>query len=441
MSQTLSDHSSLVGAPDPEPVAILIATGERAWVRVVPLRGGVAILGREIDRPGGVLELGDGRASRRHAEIRRHGAGWKVRDLGSHNGTFVDGRRIDGEAIAPDGAIIRIGHSLFWLVADGEAWRDDAVEIDGDAVTGPRLRAVDDQVRSAARAPTLLVLGESGSGKERLARGYHASGGRAGGPFVAVNCAAIPEGVAERLLFGSKKGAYSGAEDAPGYVQAAHGGTLFLDELGELPLALQAKLLRVLETREVWPVGASRGTPVDVGIVAATHQELRRLVAEGRFREDLYYRLAKPCARVPPLRERRDEIPVHAERTVAAVDPALRVHPRLLEVLCTRAWPGNVRELIHEVRGAAEAARAAGGAEVRVEHLAPEAGQPLRGDAASSPARARTGDATRDDIVAAIATAGGNLSAAARALGLHRTQLYRLMDRHGIARNRADDGD
>jgi len=441
--QTQSDHSSLVGAPEATPVVVLIATGDRPLVRIVPLRGGVAVLGREIERPGGPLELGDGRASRRHAEVRRHGLGWKVKDLGSHNGTFVDGRRIEGDITAPDGAIVRTGHSLWWLLADGEAWQDDAVAVRDGIVAGPRTRALEEQVAIAARAPTLLVLGESGVGKERLARRYHDAGTRAGGPFVAVNCAAIPEGVAERLLFGAKKGAYSGAEDAPGYVQAAHGGTLFLDELGDLPLALQAKLLRVLETREVWPVGASRGVPVDLGVVAATHHDLRRAVADGRFREDLYYRLAKPVVRVPALRERRDEIPALATMIVAAIDPRLRLHPRLLEVLCIRAWPGNVRELGHELRGAADTARAAGGTELRPEHLATDAGLPLRPETAAPGAGATPrprgpGDCSREEIVAAIDGAAGNLSQAARTLGLHRTQLYRLMERHGVPRKSND---
>jgi transcriptional regulator with PAS, ATPase and Fis domain len=417
-------------------------------VRVIALRDGRAVIGREIERPGGLLELPDGRASRRHAELRYAGGMWKVRDLGSHNGTYVDGRRIDSETSAPDGVIVRAGHSLFWLLGDGAAWRDDAVDIDDGVVAGPRSRAVEEEIVGAARSATLLVLGESGSGKERAARTYHDAGPRASGPFVGVNCAAIPESVAERLLFGAKRGAYSGAEDAVGYVQAAHGGTLFLDELGDLGLPLQAKLLRVLETREVWPVGASKGTPVELGVVAATHHDLRRAVAEGRFREDLYYRLAKPAVIVPPLRERKDEIPALAAMVVAQTDRSLRLHPRLLEVLVTRRWPGNVRELIHEVRVAAIAARTAAAQDVRPEHLAPDAGQRLKeavaGLGAAGPAsrsdeapRSRPlAELTKEELVAAIEAASGNLSAAARALGLHRTQLYRLMERHGIERGK-----
>ncbi|MBL8623549.1 MAG: sigma 54-interacting transcriptional regulator [Myxococcales bacterium] len=414
---------------------MLIASGGKPLVRVVAIdRAGKATLGRELATAAGKLELDDGRASRVHAEVRRVGDGWRVRDLGSHNGTFVDGRKLDGEATAEDGALVRTGATLFWLVADGGAAVDDGVALERGAVIGLRSRLTDDAIRRAAASPTLLILGESGTGKERLARAYHQAGPRAGGPFVPVNCAAIPEAIAERVLFGSKKGAYSGAEDAPGYVSAAHGGTLFLDELGELDPALQAKLLRVLETREVWPVGATRGVPVDCGLVAATHRDLRGAVAAGRFREDLYYRLTKPVAHVAPLRQRKDEIPVLAERAVAAVAPTLALHPRLLEALCLRPWPGNVRELLHEVRAAATAALAAGAAEVRLEHLADDAGQGFAAAAPDEPARAAPRELDKDALVAAMTTAGGNVSAAARALGLHRTQLYRLLDRHGLAR-------
>ncbi len=436
MSQTLTDVSSVMAGPSARPAVVLIASGGRARVRVVPLdRSGKATIGRELTGDAGRIELDDGRASRQHAEVRRTDDGWRVRDLDSHNGTFVDGRRVDGEVVVDDGAVVRTGASLFWLIGDARGVSDDGVTVERGVVIGARGRATDEAVGLAAAAPTLLVLGESGTGKERLARAYHQAGPRAGGPFVPVNCAAIPEAIAERVLFGSRRGAYSGAEDAAGYVSAAHGGTLFLDELGELDLALQAKLLRVLETREVWPVGATRGAPVELGLVAATHRDLRGQVAAGRFRDDLYFRLTKPVVHVAPLRERKDEIPVLAQ--LAAGDLAL--HPRLLELLCVRRWPGNVRELMHEVRAAATAARAAQVGEVRPEHLADDAGLAFEAavevpSTAGEAKRAAPRELERDAVTAAIASAGGNLSAAARALGLHRTQLYRLLDRLGIDR-------
>ena len=404
----------------------------------VPARGGRVTIGRELALPDGVLTLDDARASRAHAEIGRGGGRWTVRDLDSHNGTFVDGRRVDGEVTVADGALVRAGGSLFVLAPDAAPYRDATVEVDDELVIGPRTRAALDAVRRHAGAPTLLVLGESGTGKERLARAYHQHGPRAGGAFVAVNCAAIPASIAERALFGSRRGAFSGAEDAPGYVQAAHGGTLFLDELGELPLELQAKLLRVLESREVWAVGATRGVPVELGVVAATHRNLRAAVAAGTFRDDLYFRVTKPVVHVPPLRERREEIPVLAARAVAAIAPGLTLHPRLVEVLCLRPWPGNARELLHEVRAAAHAALDAGATMLRPEHLADDAGRAFSDDGGGPDgAEAAPGaELDRERLSEALAAAGGNVSAAARALDLHRTQLYRLLDRHGLGRGR-----
>ncbi len=440
--QTLTDESSVIGGTTPTPAVVLIATAGRPLVRVLPVapRSGRVTIGRELALPSGGFELGDAKASRAHAELRRDGDGWIVRDHGSHNGTFVDGRRIVGELAAADGAVIRIGASLFWLVGDATDMRDDGVDDDGEVVLGARSRATVEAVRRSAAAPTLLILGESGTGKERLARTYHQRGPRAGGPFVAVNCAAIPATIAERVLFGSRRGAYSGAEDAPGYVQAAHGGTLFLDELGELAPELQAKLLRVLESREVWPVGATRGIPIELGVVAATHRNLRAAVSDGRFREDLYYRLTKPVVHVAPLRTRKDELPVLARRALVTAGPGLTVHARLLEALCVRPWPGNVRELLHEVTAAGAAAIATGRAEVRLDDLADDAGQAFVGaadlDAAPAAAAAPIRELDRDQLVAALAAAGGNVSGAARALGLHRTQLYRLLDRHGLGRDR-----
>jgi transcriptional regulator of acetoin/glycerol metabolism len=423
-----------------EPAVLLIAQPGRPDGRVLPCRRGLVVLGRQCEADDGArIELDDARVSRRHAEVRYARGRWTVRDLGSRNGTFVDGARIADEREADDGAIVRIGHSLFWLAAAREAGTDGGVTVADGVVAGSRLRAAEREVVAAAASPTLLVLGESGSGKERLARRFHDAGPRAGGPFLAVNCATIPEGVAERVLFGSRKGAFSGAEDAAGYLQAADGGTLFLDELGELPPALQAKLLRVLETREVWAVGATRPVRVELGVVAATHQDLRAAVARGRFREDLYFRLARPAITVPPLRARRDEIPALITLAIAGVDAALPAHARLVERACLLPWPGNVRELLREMAAAAMTARAAGAAEVRIEHLAPDAGEPFLEPTAPpstpTPTRSRvTAAIGRDAITSALAAAGGNLSLAARQLGLHRTQLYRLMDRHGIAR-------
>jgi transcriptional regulator with PAS, ATPase and Fis domain len=277
---------------------------------------------------------------------------------------------------------------------------------------------------------------------------------------VAVNCAAIPEGVAERLLFGAKKGAFSGATDAIGYVQSADGGTLFLDEIAELDAGVQAKLLRVLETRDVVPVGAAAGVKIELGIVAATHRDLRVAVAERRFRDDLYYRLARPTVLLPPLRARRADIPPLVAREIAAVDRTLAPHSKLIEACCARPWPGNVRELRHAVREAAGVALSHGRDVVRPEDLPARAGLPVRerypsqvsqtstserataaaaaiqtgAPAAPVPGAPPPAEISREQVLAALGSAGGNVSAAARSLGLHRTQLYRMMERFGIGR-------
>jgi transcriptional regulator with PAS, ATPase and Fis domain len=393
-----------------------------------------AELGRRSVAAGHVHEIADERMSRDHALVTTERGLWVISDRDSRNGTFVDGERVHGEVRRRGDVVLRLGHTVFVLVASG---RGHGREDPADQVVGPELARAYDEVRRHAASDTLLIHGESGAGKELAARLYHTAGRRSAGPFVAVNCAAIPEGVAERLLFGSKKGAFSGAIDAAGHFQMAHGGTLLLDEIADLDPAVQPKLLRVLETREVVPVGATNGTPVDIGIVAASHRELRQAVGERRFRDDLYYRLALATVHVPPLRARKVDIARLVQREVATAGDKLCAHAKLVEACCVRPWPGNIRELRNAVRQAANAARAAGRDVVRLEDLAPTAGMPLAAPATEPPGSARpraAGELDKDAVVAALARANQVVSVAARALGLHRTQLYRLMEKHGIAR-------
>ena len=233
------------------------------------------------------------------------------------------------------------------------------VRVTAGRVEGPALQEALQAVARAARLGTTLhITGESGAGKEGLARTFHAGGPRPSGPFQAVNCATIPEGVAERLLiFGAKRGAYSGADaDADGYLVAAHGGTLFLDEVAELGLAVQAKLLRVLETGEVLPLGAAKPRKIDLRFCSATHRDLRAQVAAGKLREDLYFRIATPRVVVPPLRERPEEIAWLLEAAAAEViSPGLALHASLVEghLPPPALASGNVRELCR--RGARSA--------------------------------------------------------------------------------------
>jgi transcriptional regulator with GAF, ATPase, and Fis domain len=295
----------------------------------------------------------------------------------------------------------------------------------------------------------LFISGESGTGKESLAHAFHKASPQRGGPFVAVNCAAIPEGIAERLLFGALKGAFSGVvADSEGYLAAASGGTLFLDEVADMDPVVQGKLLRVIDTGELLPLGATRARKVQFQVCTATHKDLRALTQEGKFRADLYFRIGLPQIAVPPLRERREEIPWLMKAALRA-QPELLLSVPLVEACLLRAWPGNVREILAETHSAAFKAQAAKSDTVQVEHLSASAGAamaaPLRPvaeesarPAAASAASPRPASAppSRAQVLAALLEAKGNVSAAARALQVHRTQFRRLLVRHNIDREK-----
>jgi transcriptional regulator with PAS, ATPase and Fis domain len=409
--------------------------------------------GIEIGRgtPAGALE-DDDRISRKHVTVRRIHGRWSITDLESRNGTFVEGKQLSSTGIFSSPALVRIGRSLFWAVDDvlpffGEPPSGNRLE---GPILGGRMRRVWGEIALASRAgDTLYLRGESGAGKELAAHAFHEAhfGSNSSAPFVAVNCAAIPEGLAERLLFGARKGAYSGATaDAEGYVQAAHGGTLFLDEIAELDPQVQAKLLRVLETRDVLPLGAARPRKVEIRICAASHKGLRDEVRAGRFREDLYFRLGRPEVIVPPLRERLDEIPWLVARELTAASAELVASVTLIEACALGTWPGNVRELLREIRRAGHRALDEGVTVVQPHHLAAEAGTPLGSSASGPPPageneRARAGPTSAppakaapawsdEEIARALADNGGNVRGTARALGMHRNQLRRWLEKH-----------
>ena len=293
---------------------------------------------------------------------------------------------------------------------------------------------------------TVLVTGESGSGKELVARALHDGSARRRRPFIALNCAALPGDLIEAELFGHVRGAFTGAtRDREGAFEAANGGTLFLDEVGDLALAAQAKLLRVLESREVVRIGATRPVPVDVRIVAATHRGLRAMSDEGGFRADLYYRLAVVELHVPPLRERREDVPLLAGHFAKGAE-SLGVRARglsegALRLLTAYDWPGNVRELRNVMQRALVMAE---GEEVLETDLPPEilaSDAPLSaGDAASlelpfAEARRRALAAfDRSFLAASFERHDRNVSRAAAALGVHRQTLQKLLTRYGIAR-------
>ncbi len=316
--------------------------------------------------------------------------------------------------------------------------------------------------RAATSDVTVLVRGESGTGKELVARALHDHSARKKGPFVAINCAAIPESLQESELFGHEKGAFTGAVARhSGRFEQAHGGTLFLDEIGEIAPSLQAKLLRVFQERRFHRVGGTQEVSVDVRIVAATHRDLIAEVQAGRFREDLFYRLAVFELEVPPLRDRAGDLPLIVSHLQAELEKKHALAPRALDPATLEAlgrydWPGNVRELQNALERAVVVAR---GERVRPEDLprrivearrpsapAPVASPPPRGAAPPAPpptplqppgtrppAQGSMSEIERAAITDALARTGHNISEACRLLGIPRTTMYRKLKRHGIA--------
>jgi two-component system nitrogen regulation response regulator NtrX len=288
--------------------------------------------------------------------------------------------------------------------------------------------------RVAGSSAPVLVTGETGSGKEVLARWIHARSAAAMGPFVALNCAALPESLAESELFGHVKGAFTGAEaHRKGKFVAADGGTLFLDEIGDLPGPVQAKLLRVLEEGTVEPVGADKPVPVRVRVIAATHRDLKAKSKDGSFREDLLFRVSGFPLRVPPLRERPEDVDLlsarfHGEARARQGWLASEMRKEFLASLRGYPWPGNVRELRWAVE---RAVLLAGPGLPGPEHLPPEVRSGQQADPAGSLSRARQ-DAEEKAILQAIESAGGNVAAAARLLNLSRSRLYERITQLGI---------
>ncbi|QNU25258.1 sigma 54-interacting transcriptional regulator [Geobacillus zalihae] len=309
----------------------------------------------------------------------------------------------------------------------------------------PSIAAVKQMIRRAARVPsTVLITGESGTGKEVVARAIHEAGPHADGPFVSVNCAAIPESLLEAELFGYEDGAFTGAKKGgkPGKFQLAHGGTLFLDEIGDMPLAMQAKILRVLEEKKVEKVGGLYETKVDVRIIAATNKPLEEMVRNGTFREDLFYRLNIIRIHLPPLRERKTDIPAllayHMDRMCRQFGVALKSFTKeAMEVLVHYSWPGNVRELVNVVEWLISMVE---GEKVEREHL-PSYLSTVQPAASSLPNggvkmadrwKEMVYQSERERIAAALVAAGGNKAEAARRLGIHRSTLYEKLKKYGL---------
>jgi DNA-binding NtrC family response regulator len=436
------------------PLALLVSPlGGRPSRHALPEAGGVVIGGAWAS--GGAddearIAIDDPAISARHARLEVVRGRARLLDLGSRNGTWLGGARV-AEAALPPGVCAILGHSTIVLetasagdedarAGAGDPDARDASDAEGESLPGaigssPGMRALARTVRAfAPLSAPVLVRGESGSGKELVARALHQLSPRASGPFHAQNLGALPRELAEGELFGHERGAFTGAIAArPGLFELADGGTLFLDELGELPLEMQAKLLRVLEMGEVRRIGARAAKRVDVRVVAATWAPLEARVVEGTFREDLYHRVAVLVLEVPPLRARRTDIVPIAEAVLATARRDFG-HKRLSAGAASRlqseAWPGNVRELRNVVY------RAGAGASGPVIEVA-DVARAMMGRAPSAPPPRNVLD-TRTAIEL-VGAHGGNVTKAARAAGVARETLRdwvraaRRGDQSGVA--------
>ncbi len=305
--------------------------------------------------------------------------------------------------------------------------------LDGLLTRDPAMLRVCRTIEKVAPANVAVaLLGESGTGKEVLARGLHALSPQSSGRFVAINCAAIPENLLESELFGYEKGAFTGAvKQTPGKIELAHKGTLFLDEIGDLPMSLQAKLLRFLQERVIERIGGREGIPVDVRVVCATHRDLKARIAEGLFREDLYYRLAEIVVEIPPLREREGDAALLAHAFVQRYADqnrrgGMKLTDEALDAIAAHRWPGNVRELENCLKRAVIMAE---GNRITAADLGLEA---VEADAEFFNLRRVRDEAERQAVLRVLARTNGNIARAAEMLGISRPSLYDLMHRFGL---------
>lgn len=403
------------------------------------------------------LVVSDPKVSRRHCELRITERGIFVEDLGSRNGTFIRDVQITG-AYVPPGVPVSLGDSTFVVMASGGtavlplSARGSFGSAVGESIAMRALFAKLERV--APTDETILLLGESGTGKEVLARAIHENSRRNQQPFIVVDCGSIPSSTIEVELFGTVPGAATGAINKPGLFEAAHRGTIFIDELGELPLDVQQKLLRVIEARTVRRLGSTHEQSIDVRIIAATHRNLKTMTSEGRFRQDLYFRLSVFETQLPPLRERRDDIPVLIERFLSNRNPPVRVAdlpPETIPMLMGYDWPGNVRELrnalarlvlfpelLHEMF--ATAAESAGASSTPTT-TNDESSSSNEDDAQFGKLLELTLPEAREAVLqelerkyvaAKLRQYDGNISRASEAMGVSRQLLHRLLDRYGM---------
>jgi DNA-binding NtrC family response regulator len=431
------------------------------------LQTGGLVVGRS---PSCSMRLADQQMSRTHARFELSAGGrCRLSDLGSANGTFVNGQRCQ-EALLQGDELVRLGGTLLRFRPTGKGPRQARYLPARDGmIAGPSMLPTLELIeRGASSDLSFLIRGETGTGKELVARALHEAGRWKQGPFVPVNCAAIPRDLVESELFGHVRGAFSGAtQDKRGLIAEANGGTLFLDELGELPKESQAKLLRVLQERTLRPVGATRSQPVELHVVSATNRDLHAMIDADSFRADLFARLAEVELLLPALRERFEDIPLllghFLEKHGAASVSRTELDAELIEALCLRSWPFNIRELESAVR---KALLLAGDEPLALQHFAKTGGdlrtlgpaivprdteatnafgtdptepavtlRSVRGTpanaAAMAPASADS-DPEVKQLIEALERFCGDTAAAAKALGISRSQLYRRAKSAGI---------
>ena len=489
--RTISAEDPAVAARSPR-LKLVVITGPDLGAELV-LPAANEIGGTVGTDPTCALVLTDPTVSRRHMVVTLVDGGVSMRDLGSRNGSMYQGGRFS-EIVVPPGAVVRVGRSELRVIPEGlrdslpPSTRDRFGELHGASLAMRQLYAVLERV-APSDVPVLLE-GETGTGKELAAEALHASSRRANGPFVVCDLAGVARTLIEAELFGHVRGAFTGADrDRDGAFVQASGGTLFIDEIGEMDLELQPRLLRALERRQVKPVGGSSWRAADVRVIAATNRDLTEEVRQGRFRDDLYHRLAVVRVRLPALRERKEDIPVLVQHllsraaeplmqalqaaavaaagganasSMAPGDPANLAVPTTLEVLppavippetmallMTHDWPGNVRELKNVLdRGLSLVLPPEGAPPGTAPQLTPEL-LGLGSGASTSPSAASTNfhEAKeqlvsaweRDFVLTLLRRAGGNVSKAAREAGMDRVYLHRLIKKHGIAASNANE--
>ena len=447
----MQEFDNAARGPGSGPVAGLVLLYAESWARLpaaYPFKQDRIVVGRE---PGVDLELDVPAVSRRHAEIGWANGAYHVRDLGSRNGIIVNGRRVQGAALEPCDEL-RIGDAIFKFVErDAELYA--AYRLDGSMAKGTRRRALqpsllvgglqmDRIVAELERvAPTLLSVilrGASGTGKEVVASELHRLSGRTG-RFCAVNCAAIPALLLESELFGFKRGAFSGADrDKPGLIRSADGGTLFLDEIGDMPFEAQAKLLRVLQAKEVFPLGATAPERVDVRVVCATHRDLNRMQREGRFREDLFARLNEYEVQLPPLHERKEDVHVLVRSFLArAGRPQHELSFPFMTGVLHYDFPYNVRELEACIKRSVALTDTLSLSPDVLPDVMKEAMHDYgRSSSVAPPARRDEASPlavpSEPELRALLVSHQGNVAAVGRELGKARMQIHRWMKRYGI---------